>query len=566
MRHRSGRSTGRPVGTFVGLDIGSSAVRAAEVIVEPGRRTLRRVAQVELPRGAVVDGEVIEVATVGQALTRLWDEGSFSTRKVIVGISSQRVIVRPAEVAAMPEEDFRLALQFEAQDLIPIPSEEAVLDFTVLERPVDEDAATGNARMRILLAAAHRDMLRNHLEALKLAGLEALAVDVVPLALLRAVPGEPGRDDGTDAVVSLGSDLTTVAIRENGAPRFTRTVGLGGSKLTNSIASDLSFEADEAEGIKRQMDAPVAVMERVRHVLESEIRPIISEVNGSLDYFLAQSDRSFVDRVLVTGGASQTEGLLDALSRSVEAPVALADPFVGLRVEDFGLGGAVAAQALAPIGIALWGTELPERRLSLLPPEVLEGRRQRRANKLAAVGLAVLAVVLGGVWAMRHFQVAGVNHQVAGYSATNAALKGQLGSLSNITALKSQIASDRSLATTALNGEVDWMRLLGQIAAVLPSDEWITSFNGTAQTGTGPVTAAPGAPAGLGTVQLSLSGRAGQESVAQWLRAVAKIPAFDYVTVGASSSSATADSFTSTADVGKAGAGTRATTLPGAKP
>lgn len=564
--HHATRSTDRVKGTFVGVDIGSSAVRAAEIIADGNRRVLRRLAQVDLERGAVVDGEILNVAEVGRALVRLWDEGSFSTRKVIVGVSSQRVIVRPAEVAAMPEEDFRLALQFEAQELIPIPVEQAVLDFTILEPSIDTDAATGTSRMRILLAAAHRDMIRGHLEALKQANLEPIGIDVLPLALLRAVPEEPAGDDGIDAVVSLGSDLTTVAIREGGSPRFTRTVGLGGSKLTNSIASDLSFQADEAEGLKRNMDAPVQVLQRVREVLQTGIRPIVNEVNSSLDYFLAQAECGRVDRVIVTGGASRTEGLIRALERSIDFPVIAAEPYSGLTLEDFGLAGELSSQALAPIGIALWGVEAPTRRLSLLPPEILLARRQRRVAKRAAASVAGLAVLLGGVWGLRHVQVAHVNSQVAGYAKTNQNLQAEVASMAKITQLKANVATQRAMATQALSGSVDWVKLLGQIAAVMPSNESLTSFGATKQvTAPSPAPGKPAGPAPLGSVQMAITGKNGQESVAEWLRALAKIPSLSGVAVGGSSASGATDHFTSTAQVNTAGASNRAASLPGAK-
>jgi type IV pilus assembly protein PilM len=566
-------------GTFVGLDIGSSAVRAAEVDVDGDRRILRRFAQVGLPPGAVIDGEVIDTHAVSEALQRLWGEGGFSTKRVIVGVSSQRVIVRPAEVAAMSAEDFRLALQFEAQELIPIPVEEAVLDFAIIDPLVSTDpgsgnAGSGNAKMKIILVAAHRGMVLSHLAALKPLGLHPVAVDVVPLALLRATPTvDPS---GVDAMVCLGADLTTVAIRQAGVASFTRTVNIGGSKLTNSIATELTLPIPEAEALKRLggENGSVATVQEALRIVGDESRPILSEVDSSIDYFLAQSDHRRIDRVLVTGGASRTPGILPALSFTLGAEVELADPFAAVELGDLDLTDdqmdLARTAVLAPIGIALWGVEASGSRLSLLPPEIIRARRQRRMAQVATASVTALAVVLGGAWGVREMQVSGAKAQVASVTQGNRALQREVAALADVTQVQDQIIAQRALAVSALSGTVDWIRLLGQVSAVLPTDEWLTSFSATgtatAAGSAAPTAASPAAgTATRGTIQFQVSGKAGQDSVAQWLRALAKIPGLTNVWVGASANSGGTDTFASTASVTAAAPSSpRSAELPGA--
>src|SRR5258708_5781213 len=110
-RHRS-------KGPLIGLDIGSFAVRAAEISMDGPRPILAHFGQVTLPLGAVVDGEVVDVDAVASAIKRLWAGAGFSSRQVVVGVSSQRVILRQAEVVEMSERELRSSLQFEAADLI----------------------------------------------------------------------------------------------------------------------------------------------------------------------------------------------------------------------------------------------------------------------------------------------------------------------------------------------------------------------------------------------------------------------------------------------------------------
>jgi type IV pilus assembly protein PilM len=117
----------------VSLDIGTYAVRAVELTVGGGEPVLERFAQVVLPPGAVEHGEVMDAAAVATSVRRLWSEGGLRSKRVVVGVANQRVIVRQAEFPVMSEEDFRAALQFEAQELIPMPVDEATLDFQILE-------------------------------------------------------------------------------------------------------------------------------------------------------------------------------------------------------------------------------------------------------------------------------------------------------------------------------------------------------------------------------------------------------------------------------------------------
>ena len=172
--------------TSIGLDIGSSAVRAAEIATGREGQVLRRFGQVGLPPGAVVDGEVVNPIAVSSALKRLWGEAGLSSTRVVLGVSGHRVIVRQADVPALDEEDLRSALRFDAQELIPIPMENASFDFRILDQ--GGPGADGKSTMRILLVAAHRDLLNGHLAALKGAGLQATAIEASPLSLMRVVP------------------------------------------------------------------------------------------------------------------------------------------------------------------------------------------------------------------------------------------------------------------------------------------------------------------------------------------------------------------------------------------
>ena len=154
----------------IGLDIGTSGVRAAELSFGKGRVTLERFGQVALPEGAVRDGEVVDPDAVAAAIKQLWAHTKFSSKKVVIGVANQKVIVRQVDLPWMPADELKKSLAFQVQDFVPMPVEQAVLDFHPLE---ELGSGSGDRILRGLLVAASREMVHASLEAVQKAGLSA---------------------------------------------------------------------------------------------------------------------------------------------------------------------------------------------------------------------------------------------------------------------------------------------------------------------------------------------------------------------------------------------------------
>jgi type IV pilus assembly protein PilM len=557
-------------GPLIGLDIGSFAVRAAEVGHDGGRPTLHRFAQVTLPPGAVSDGEVVDAAVVTAALRRLWSDGGFSSRRVVVGVSSQRVIVRQADVTAMTEPELRSALNFEAQELIPIPVDEAVLDFQVIDPMLPNPDPGAPPNMRILLAAAQRDMVKSHLAAIRAADLDVVAVDPVALAMLRAVPFDPS--GLAEAVVSIGGDLTTIAIRESNSTRFVRVLNIGGSDLTEALSRELSLNAQSAEDIKRRAanGAPVAVAAQAQSALSLRMGGLVDEVRGSLDFFLAQTDTERVSRVILTGGAIQTEGLVERLEMALGSAVEVGNPLAAVTVGKTGLSEAQLRQSapymLAPIGLALWGTG-SQRPISLMPKEFLAAKRQRQQASLGVVAVGAVAALLAVVTGLRTVQVSKAHNQANTALATVASLQAKKATFNDVAAVYSQLQIRQQLYVTAVGHDVDWIGLLNQITAAMPADITITSF--AAQRPTVSATAAAAGTTADGTITINATAKGGHESVANWIRSLATIPGLQNAWVESSTegaaNAAKAVTFNSDAQVTPAAESNRAQTIGGTK-
>ncbi|MDQ1403213.1 MAG: hypothetical protein QOG03_1529 [Actinomycetota bacterium] len=472
----------------IGLDIGTFAVRAAEVNISGSAITLARFAQVALPVGAVRGGEVIEPDAVSAAIRRLWSEGGFKGRNVVIGVANQRVIVRQAELPAMSESDMASALQFEAQELIPIPVDEAILDFQMLESVARSD---GEDRVRILLAAAQRDMVRAHLAAVEGAGLDASMVDLVPFALIRALDGaqaDLGDDQpGSEAIIAIGGGVTNVVVHERGVPRFVRVLLVGGDDITEAIARELDVTVDAAEDLKRRVGEPAhdAAVQQAARILAERINPLAEEIRGSLDYYQAQADALPIRRTLITGGGSRMAGVVDRLRQMLGTTVEVAHPLLGVRLGKTGFTEtelqAREAELAVPIGLALAGGPRIDgaRRISLLPTENIVLREQRRQLAVAGAGVGALAALLILLWVGRAAQVSSERHKAVQAEAQAAQTQEQIRRLGDVTSLGTDLSQRQAAVRTVLGEDVAWTRLLQEVATVLPNDVWLTQFTGT---------------------------------------------------------------------------------------
>lgn len=552
----------------IGLDIGSSAVRAAEVSVTGERRVLRRFAQVGLEPGAVVEGEVRDPAAVSEAIKKLWQHGGFSGKKVVLGLGSQRAMVRQVEMPPMADDDLRSALQFKVGEFLPIPVEQAVFDFAPL--PAAEDA---DDKRRVLMMAAQRDVVVDEVAAVEKAGLRVEAVDSTSLALLRAVsqdgPDGPsaGTGGGLEAVVGIGAELVTVVVRQDGAPRFIRTVALAGPASTRGSMDPKGGPGGGGPVLSRAGQGGVTVSAPLR------LDAIITEVRSSLEYLLSQTGTARFERVLLTGGGAMLPGVTEALTSAVGLPVQTAGTPVELDRESLALDDAALEEAsyrwMSAVGLALWGTDAYGRP-SLLPKEVLV-RRQQRAVMLSAVGgIAVVAVALGSVSVSRLATASHINNQISAANAEAVSLQAKINGLNYVLKVPAEVQAERAMGVNALAGDIDWLGTLQRIAAAMPGDVTPTtvSLTKTAPMEVGGSTATPAAvtttgPTIVGTVSLDAQTTHGAAAVAQFIDRLSQVKGLYELWVQSTTSAGGLTTIEATAEMTSATLSHRAAALPG---
>jgi type IV pilus assembly protein PilM len=364
--------------TSVGLDIGSDHLRVAQVKPAGSTYTLTGYSMVGVPMGAVVEGEIVDVEAVAASVRELVRTAGLHTKDVAIGVSNQKVVVRLIDLPYMERGELQGAIQYQAQDYIPIPIEDAILDFQIIG---DYMTASDEHMMEVLLVAAQRDMVNNTVRAVEEAGLRLQQIDVTSFAIVRALignatsflPDENETAGEATGIIHISSGLTNIAVVEKGIPRFTRVSSLAGNQFTQAIANALNLTFDEAEDLKIRVGLPdleqhqmpdlppdidPARAQIVQDSLEREVSKFIAEVRRSLDYYLTQATQvRTIRKILLTGSGAQLRSLDGYLEKGLQAEVRLADPLSWVQVvpQCASIAQADRMGSVAAIGLAIGG-------------------------------------------------------------------------------------------------------------------------------------------------------------------------------------------------------------------
>ncbi|MCA3749750.1 MAG: type IV pilus assembly protein PilM [Rubrobacter sp.] len=334
---------GRLLPQAIGMDIDRSAIKAVQLSGSPGDYALEHVGYHRLPEGVISGGEVADPELLAAEIRSFWESHSFRGRSVFLGVANEQVVVRFVSFPRMEPSELAGALSFQAQDYIPIPLEEAILDHVVLgpspENP-EED--------RVLLVAARREMVLRFSAAVRSGGLRPVGVDVKALCLLRSVlPASFFDDEGDVVLLDVGSELSNLLVAGGGRPSLVRFLPVGVEDFVRRVSETADLPADQAEKLvfepgvglggclRRPPPEPEeeteelpdpALIYDVRRGLEEASRALAEEVQRSAEYHQAQPGAREVSLVVLSGEAGLIPGITDHLSELLGLPVRPANP------------------------------------------------------------------------------------------------------------------------------------------------------------------------------------------------------------------------------------------------
>ena len=308
---------------LVGIDVGSKFIKAVQVTETSG--------QYKVTEFGIA--EVNPQVSVPDTINELFSKKGFKTKRVVTAVSGRFVFVRYISMPVMTDEELVNAAKYELGKYIPVEVDEVLHDSQKLEELAAQEGQ--EPEMRVLLVAAKRTFIDEHVAVLETAGLQPAVVDVDSFALGNAyelsgsINPQAVAQGKLVALVDIGASKTNINIMSDSVSYFTREFYKGGDDLTDAISKKLSLEAKEAESFKRN---PGGEMEKLQDAISGVLDDVCHDINISLDYFENQYDKK-VEEIYVTGGASNTAGLPETLERTVQKPVNRWNPLQHLELD-----------------------------------------------------------------------------------------------------------------------------------------------------------------------------------------------------------------------------------------
>jgi len=336
----------------VGLDIGSSSVKAVELAPSGKGFKVAAFASEPVPPDAIVDGAIIDAGAVADAIRRIFEHRGFKAKEVAASLSGSAVIVKKISLPVMTPAELYESIYWEAEQYIPFDVQDVNLDYQILEAGSPDSKGT----MDVLLVAAKKEKIADYTGVITQAGRTPVIVDVDAFALQNAYEANYGIDAGAVvALLNAGASAINVNIIVGDQSVFTRDISLGGNAYTEAVQRELNLSFDQAEQVKRGAVIEGVEPDDVQAVLHATSENVLLEVQKTFDFFKSTTGLDRINRIMISGGAARVAGFEDVLRERFDTPMEMLDPFRQIAFN--GHAGAAAAEigptAAVAVGLAL---------------------------------------------------------------------------------------------------------------------------------------------------------------------------------------------------------------------
>jgi type IV pilus assembly protein PilM len=312
---------------IVGLDIGSSSVKLAEIRETRNGYQLKNIGEALLPSDAIANKIVVDSDAVVETISKLVRDLEIKTKDVVISLSGDSVIVKKVSFPKMSEKELHEAVNWELKQNIPQDIDNFNYDFQVLP------GEGLDSNMDVLIVAAKKDITEDYMTATKHAGLNPVVVDVDVFALENMFDINYAAIDEVIALINIGASLTNINILKGGVSVFAKDIRAGGRQLTDLIQKEFSISYDEAERMKYSLSlASVSVeLDRMRRDFTDLI---CGEIDRAIGFFITTSLKEKVRKAILGGGASKAHYLKDRLAEKIGAQVEIVNPFKNILYFD----------------------------------------------------------------------------------------------------------------------------------------------------------------------------------------------------------------------------------------
>jgi len=308
--------------SIVGLDIGSSCIKAIELKRSKGEIVVSHSGVEPLASDIVVDSMIVDSGSVSSAISKIFTQHNIKTKNVATSVSGHSVIVKPIKVQFMSESELAEGITTEAAQHIPFDIADVNLDFEIL----NPDSVS--SQMDVLLVAVKKDKILNYTNVLSLAGKTPSVVDIDAFALQNCYEyNYQPTQDSTVALLNLGASVMNINIVKGNTPLFTRDVSVGGNQYTDSLQKELDLSFEDAESLKLGRRVGTVSEDAKQPILQQVTEIIVLEIQKTFDFFRATASGEHIERIYIAGGSSKVPGLVEALRQEFSLPVEILNPF-----------------------------------------------------------------------------------------------------------------------------------------------------------------------------------------------------------------------------------------------
>jgi len=334
--------------TIVGLDVGSSSIKAVELKRSRAGIQVSHLGMEPLASDIVVDSMIVDSGTVSSAISKLFGENLIKSRSVATSVSGHSVIVKKISLPPMSDQELAETIQKEAAQHIPFDIADVSIDYQVLS----EDGA--GPQMDVLLVAVKKDKILNYTNVLSMAGKTPSIVDIDAFALQNCYEYnyEPA-PGSTVALLNLGASVMNINIVKGSSPLFTRDVSVGGHQYTDSLQKELDLSFDDAESLKLGHKVGTVSEDAKLPILQQVTEIIVLEIQKTFDFFRATAAGEHIEKIFLAGGSSKVPGLMESLRQEFSLPVEILNPFQKIAPPAEGPGAQLVEQNAGQLAVAV---------------------------------------------------------------------------------------------------------------------------------------------------------------------------------------------------------------------
>lgn len=312
-----------------GLDIGRSFIKVVKVEKNANKKVLVAAQSIQTPPGGIQSESQVDLEKLTSAIRSCVGNAKLETNKCAVSIMESQVVTRLIQLPNLTEKELAAAINWEAEQYIPLPIKDVSLQYKVLSRP--ETAEMGGGKMDVLLIAAPHRVINKYLGVVKKAGLDPVTMETESIALSRALILN---EDPPTIIISFGAFSTELIACTQGSVLFTRSIASGGTNLTHAIMAEFNLPQNQAEEYKQTYGILTEKLSgKVAAVLKPILEIIISEIAKAVEFVHSHNKDAQVSRIVICAGGAYLPGLSEFLAQRTNMEVSLGDAWVDFEKE-----------------------------------------------------------------------------------------------------------------------------------------------------------------------------------------------------------------------------------------